>query len=255
LNEYSYPDIADQCTTRLVADYSKTKWALEERWILNKVFNILKASSSGKSQHMIDVGCGEGRLLHVFSPLFGWLLCIDPDTRRLAIAKDVAKTQKILGVSFKAGTIPDLSLPDVVDFILCSHILQHIPTYNFQSFIQWISDHLKPGGMTLILFAKSTAKNDFFSVQQQDGTIQVVSEKRFNEIFNQPNTLPVHHIPPISVEDALLKVGLHITNEFSYHIGKSVPKSFIITVIRFLSSLKYLSRRIGIDHAILACKE
>ena len=252
---YVYPDVGDRCVGRFIDFYGPEEWEGEERWVLGKTLRLLRSRFPGGARLMMDIGCGEGRLTPIFAPIFREIVCADPDPTRLEVARRELARLGVGGVTFLNSAVPSLQLEEVADFILCSHVIQHIPTGLLQPFMDWIGSHLKAGGLTLLLFAKSTMGRSIFTVARPDGGGGRVSEEEFNRVFKEKNTLPVHKIPPRMVEELLDAAGMRIIREYSYHLGPRVPAMLRRPALALLGASRRLSRRVGIDHAMVAAKE
>jgi SAM-dependent methyltransferase len=253
-DKYRYPDYGDQCIHRFEAAYGAAKWMREEQWVLNKALKVLHRLFPENARLFIDVGCGEGRLIPIFEAYFDQIIGLDPDSERLIQARQAVDALQIEGVSLYNAAVPDFSLNESAEFILSSHIIQHIPTTLLQPFLNWINNHLKPGALVLILFAKSTQNASYFTVVEPSGNRRIITETEFNKVFAEPNTLPAHHIPPMKVQTLLEDLGLKPIFEVSYHIGAKIPRAIIIPSLRLVNFSTYFARRIGKDHAILAKK-
>lgn len=131
---YAYPDVGDKCDRQYYERYGAAKWWLEERWVIDQTLRFLSSRFTEKSTLMLDVGCGQGRLLPAFCPLFERIIGIEPDANRFAASAefvfDVGATEVVL----LRGRVPEVEL-EPADFILCSHVLQHLPTVDLLPFL------------------------------------------------------------------------------------------------------------------------
>lgn len=250
MKEYVYPDIEDQITSRLVEKHGSDNWELQEKWVLEEA--LIKICSK-ETTKMMDLGCGMGRLTDFFGRLFKHIICIDPDPDRLAMAKKHLVIKRDKSIEFVQGFAPKIEIPQEVDFILCSHVIQHIPTYQLPSFFSWLSNHLKLSGLILILFAKSTTGRSEFSVGFAKGGGMRLTEEEFNDIFNKEGNLPVHMIPPLKVEEIARDFNLEVDWECAFHLRSKIKLSEIESILRFIEQTK-ISREIGIDHAMILSK-
>lgn len=249
---YIYPDSNDTCNKLFATQYGYRFWYEEERLLLEKLKCYLQREAI--STLMIDVGCGEGRLLPFFAPLFNRIICVEPDVKRLAVANSLVSTLSGIKFKFQSGHVPDIQLDCKADFIFCSHVLQHVPTTLLRTFINWLADHLDKGGCIWLAFEKSTSSHSRFCISLGNGNSLFVDEEQYNRATSKKDVLPSHQIPAHLVETYLEQNGLCILKEYAYHLGAKVPLPIINLFIEILSRQTFMARRIGADHVILAAK-
>jgi SAM-dependent methyltransferase len=249
---YIYPDSNDACNKLFATKYGYCLWYEEEHLLLDKLKCYLHRAAI--STLMIDVGCGEGRLLPFLAPLFTRIICVEPDMKRLAIANSLVSTLNGIKADFHCGRVPDIQLDCKADFIFCSHVLQHVPTTLIKPFINWLDNHLDKGGCVWLAFEKSTSSSSRFCISLRNGDNLFVNEERYNRATSEKDVLPSHQIPAQLVETYLEQHGLFILKEYAYHLGAKVPLPIINIFIEILTRQKFLARRVGADHGILAVK-
>ena len=171
---YIYPDSNDACNKLFATQYGYRFWYEEERLLLDKLKCYLQREAI--STLMIDVGCGEGRLLPFFVPLFTRIICVEPDIKRLTVANSLVSTLNGIQVEFHCGYVPNIQLDCKADFIFCSHVLQHVPTTLVKPFINWLANHLDKGGCVWLAFEKSTSSHSRFCISLGNGNSLFVNE-------------------------------------------------------------------------------
>ncbi len=101
---YNYPDPNDIITHTKIKEYECTDsdyWGRSEGLIIDRVLSIIE-HEAGERESMLDVGCGEGRLISRFNTLYNNVTAIDPDINRL---KNVDKSLLDDNVTVSVDTI------------------------------------------------------------------------------------------------------------------------------------------------------
>jgi len=115
-------------------------WGLEYLTYMTWVQNQVKAL---KPQKLLDIGCGDGRLLNLLADDVSMRTGVDLSDRALAFAKafnpDVRFFHKIVDV------------PDQIDVITCVETMEHIPDAELPYFVESIAGKLNSGVGKLIL--------------------------------------------------------------------------------------------------------
>ena len=101
---------------------------------------------------ILDVGCGFG----LFAAYFGQtqprrsIVGVDPDARRVALARRVASRLDLVQHTFNVGDVRDAELTGPFDAAYVLDVMHHIPEGDQRAVLQRLRDLLKPGGMLLI---------------------------------------------------------------------------------------------------------
>ena len=133
MTDFAYADKDDKLTQELITnEFDAEYWGLSEDLLLQNAEAYLK-ERFGEDRlgqlTLLDLGCGTGRLIPRFAPLFGRVVGLEPDAERCAEAAALIGQE---GLSNAEAIHTDLSgylakNPDAhFDAVLCSHIFQHI---------------------------------------------------------------------------------------------------------------------------------
>lgn len=101
---------------------------------------------------ILDVGCGFG----LFAAYFGQthpgrrIVGVDPDARRIGLARRVACELGLGGHTFIAGDVRDAALSGTFDAAYVLDVMHHLPREDQLPVLQRLRDLLVPGGMLLI---------------------------------------------------------------------------------------------------------
>lgn len=120
--------------------------------------SFLKFVNAQPTDHIADIGCETGFMVHALAPKTAKVVGIDIDEAMLELAREAAHHPN---VEFKTSDLYQLDLPDAhFDKVICSEVLEHIP--EVERAISELIRITKPGGYiyislpndSLILFTK-----------------------------------------------------------------------------------------------------
>lgn len=116
-------------------------------------FMKLLSFENSKSLHMLEIGCGLGRMTHHFSSLFGKVHAVDVSQEMLNKAKvywgHLQNVEWMLGNGESLQPIAEES----IDFVFSFWVLQHIPDPNaILNYIRESERILKKNGIALLQF-------------------------------------------------------------------------------------------------------
>lgn len=119
-------------------------WGYEYLSYLNFVLNKLE---SLRFNSLLDIGCGEGRLLHEINVRFlnKILLGIDFSPRSISFAKAFNPN-----LEFICGDIQKIKLPGKYDVITLIEVLEHIPIKEIPNFLQTLYNYLNDAGNLIL---------------------------------------------------------------------------------------------------------
>jgi 2-polyprenyl-3-methyl-5-hydroxy-6-metoxy-1,4-benzoquinol methylase len=101
---------------------------------------------------ILDVGCGFG----LFAAYFGQtqprrsIVGIDPDERRIRLARRVSERLGLQGHSFDVGDVRDVALRGPFDAAYVLDVMHHLPRDDQRGVLTRLRDALVPGGMLLV---------------------------------------------------------------------------------------------------------
>lgn len=165
------------------------------------------------------MGCGGGRLLPWLGKYALNCTAIEPDSERLAIAKETYPD-----VSFEEASIDEHE--GSYDLVLCSHVLQHVPSDRVAPTLQKLRNLTKPDGTLILLYSRSTSGQDEYSLdtlrRQQTRSLKV-DEYQFNEELRVGSTdvLPIHYFDPDALKQMGEEIGWKETMRWAFHITDS----------------------------------
>ena len=104
------------------------------------------------SGRILDVGCGFG----LFAAYFGQtqpdrsIVGVDPDARRIGMARRVAGALGLTQHTFIAGDVRDAAIEGRFDAIYVLDVMHHLPAADQRPVLERLRDPLVPGGVLLI---------------------------------------------------------------------------------------------------------
>lgn len=94
--------------------------------------------------HYLDVGCGQGDLLRILQPSFGYVAGCDPSAGMIAAVREVDAR---LQTDENMLPFPD----DSFDFVTASGVFHHVPPQHRSTLVNEVSRVMKPGGTFAII--------------------------------------------------------------------------------------------------------
>lgn len=194
MSDYEYPDVDDRLTRELIdrKEPYPGYWEASENRVLSHAERFLNPEKKGR---LLDIGCGDGRLLGKFDTYFGEIIGLEPDRDRLNKAKEGAGDLEA-SLELVNKTFLEADFEDTFDAVLCSHVLQHIQTSSIESFEAKIEDVLEQNGILILTTSHSGRKEDMFLkgyMEEGEFSEDKISEEEFNSLVtNDENVLPVH---------------------------------------------------------------
>lgn len=253
--EYNYPDPNDVITYATIAQYTNTEqdyWQKSEELILDKVADYIQKSNTSKDA-MLDVGCGEGRLLKRFNAIYKNMTALDPDKVRL----NNIDLKALEGtVTTHNTSLSDFETKQKYDFIVCSHIIQHINTLEVEPFIAKLSSLMSRDGLLFLSTNHSTKDHDYYikSYIENNTSIELeVEQAEFNLLTSQVGTLPIHFYHTESLISLFNKYGLEVELMRVFHEDSKAPDNQFID--DYINSTEQLQKQNGRDIAFLLKKK
>jgi SAM-dependent methyltransferase len=127
--------------------YSLVRFAILRPTLLSVM--DLRLPAEGR---ILDVGCGFG----LFAAYFGQthpgrrIVGIDPNARRVGIARGVAARLGLDGHRFIVGDVRDAPIEGCFDAVYVLDVMHHLPRTDQRSVLERLRDLLLPGGMLVV---------------------------------------------------------------------------------------------------------
>jgi 2-polyprenyl-3-methyl-5-hydroxy-6-metoxy-1,4-benzoquinol methylase len=254
---YHYPDLRDKIAEEIIRkiELYPGYWSGSEKNITNIIKNLIKEMDVGK--RFLDAGCGDGRLIPVFEELFDEVVAIEPDIERLNDAENFTNNLKLSNkITFKRVAIEDFDNVGQFDFILCSHVLQHVHTDAVPLIINNFRTLIKREGLLCITTCHSTKEKSYFTkdfLNKSQLRDVLITKDEFNSLINCTGTLPIHFFKPDEICSLLSMNGFRIIEFRVFHLENGIPGLESGTDIDNAANLDPdLQRRCGRDMLIAA---
>jgi len=221
-NEYQYPDPEDRMTAQNIRriELYPGYWKESEKNVLNIVKKIIGPGTG--QRRFLDAGCGEGRLIPFFADQFNEIVAIDPDQERLRVAVELVCD---LGLSrktqIKQVAIEDFEDNNKFDFILCSHVLQHVHTASVPVIIKKLRNLVKEDGLLCITTCHSTKNEGYFVknfLKKSQHLSEAITKDEFNLLINSGESLPVHFFQSNELDKLLSSNELKVIEFRVFHL-------------------------------------
>lgn len=260
---YTYPDKYDELTIQFIKEKENDDkyWEESENSIINHVISYFKTHLHCEFRRFLDAGCGSGRLIPKFEHFFQEIVAIEPDFQRYEKTREMVKKS---GIEQKTQ-IHQVFLEEFsavankqFDFILCSHVIQHIHSYSVNPFLIDLKELLDEKGILAITTSHSVRPfNYFIKSYCKNGVIDndEITEDEYNELSSFEGVLPVQLFNGDILTDFLCSVGLKLLDFRIFHIEKSDRLSFNTENPDFYFNVtKERQKKYGIDMLILMQK-
>ena len=160
-------------------------------------------------------------------------------------------------ISFKPIAIEQLDDNRKFDFILCSHVLQHVNADNVQLILRKLTSLLKKNGLLAIMTGHSDSNQDKYLkdyFKNSEIIEEIISKEEFNSLIcNNSRVLPIHLFSSQNIAQILTNLHLKILDIKSFHILLDLyGLDHLIFRDRLLNYSTFFKRRVGRDMLILA---
>ena len=227
---YAYPDEDDRITSRFIeeAEPFPGYWAeSDERAMARAGAELAKLLGPRETVRALDAGCGPGRMFPWLARLAATIVAVDPDAARLAVGAEVAHG---LGADITTLTtdVHDL-VAEPFDLVLCSHVIQHIPTAELVPLLTRLGGFTAPGGLLMLTYTRAPVGEERYTLDRIAGSgveSEVVDRARFDEATRggrDAETLPIHHRDPVRLAELGRSLGWTQLWSWSFHVLDSWP--------------------------------
>lgn len=226
MKEYYYPDENDGLTNKFLAEFEKSAqyWEQSENTIIDLIKKNISAIKSNGIIRFLDAGCGNGRLIPRFEAQFDEIVALEPDLHRIENASEFLKST---GIDVKTNfyqTLAEKFSSDIkFDFILCSHVIQHIHTHSVKPLLKNLKDHLQEEGILAITTCHSTLEHGHYLknyIQNGKPIREDIDEKTYNQLVNNKGALPIHFFKTDALIKILNEIGLETFAFVVFHVDK-----------------------------------
>lgn len=225
--DYQYPDFRDKMAAEMIRNIELYPgyWSDSEKTIMNIIKPLIKTTDGCK--RFLDAGCGYGRMIPVFEEQFDEVIAIEPDIERLKVAESNAKNLKLHNkITFKRVAIEDYDDKGKFDFILCSHVLQHLHTDTVPIIIKNFNKLIKVDGLLCITTCHSTKGKGYFVKDfMMDSQLirEIITKEEFNSLINSRGTLPVQIFGFEEISRLMCANGFRIIEFRIFHLENRIP--------------------------------
>ncbi|MDT8308618.1 MAG: methyltransferase domain-containing protein [Bacteroidales bacterium] len=255
---YRYPDFDDTLFEKFFTKFEQDEayWNKSEQTIIKIILMHLKKKPEFTFNNYLDAGSGQGRLLPEFEQHFRHITAIEPDPERFYASLNKVKELAIDHKTILKNISAELFFSKTrYDFILCSHVLQHIHTDIVSPLIQNLCNHLSDHGVIALTTCHSNESNDIFYINYLgNGTPikEVVGKEKFNTLTNCKDGLPIHYFNADKLISELEDIGLKTTLFRVFHVSKEDRNILQQPDIdSYINSSLRMQQQYGIDMLLL----
>lgn len=139
----------------LVSNFNEKEYASVERIFANNTGHIdnladfvhrLELSGS-----FLDIGAGPAAITERLSHDFSSTFVVEPN-------REFASIYQAKQFKYHIGNFQDIKIEGTYDFVLCSHVLYHVPQKEWAPFLKKMHGLLNPNGKGLVLMVAPTGK-------------------------------------------------------------------------------------------------
>jgi cyclopropane fatty-acyl-phospholipid synthase-like methyltransferase len=261
MQNYHYPDFNDSLIVKFLAEFEKNEgyWEESEKQLNSRVIQLFHEIPGFSFDSFLDAGSGKGRLIHVFERYFRKIVALEPDPDRY---QDTLMTIQKLGLQQKVEAINRsaevFQHTHGFDFILCSHVIQHIHTGSVIPLLGNLGKHLNSSGLMMITTCHSTTHEDTYGKDYLENGIPmriVIEKDEYNQLISANGILPLHFFNAEKLISDLLDIGLRTIDFRVFHIAKEERDVFnIVDIDTYINANPGLQKLHGIDMCLLVQK-
>jgi SAM-dependent methyltransferase len=222
-SEYRYPDPAEQLDESVFPIEKRPEEHARWRQMVDRAFG-------GERPHpglALDAGCGLGTHTRALAEAFSFVISIDADPRRLAIAQRNVPSGSNFGffaLPLEHPAMRDSGLDAAFHFVHCVQVLGHVPEKAVPPILESFSRMLAPGG-ALFLAVPFTNQpfDEHWMVRALDGgkvSSAWTTPDSYDSLAAAPpnGLLPVRHfsLPSIKTELARAKLVFEAAQPYNW---------------------------------------
>lgn len=228
MSKFSYSDHEDKLTNLLITqNYDSAYWGRSEDRVLaeGKAYISEKFGHGRlKSLHMLDLGCGMGRLIPEFAEMFCDVTALEPDDERCGEARKLVESAPVANAKVFHGVLNEYLSeqkdPPCFDVVLCSHIFQHFT--HGTMFGIWEDLKRCTNDQTVFLFTTTYTSDESnrYSAEGFDGEDRVslpVDLEGFEKAVEDDRYLAVCRFARPWMEARMSEYGLCVRKFSCYH--------------------------------------
>lgn len=221
---YSYPDEQDKMIAQFIREKDERYWEESENVIIELIIKYFDLKLPRTGRKFFDAGCGTGRLIPRFAEYFDEIVGVEPDIKRYKQAIEFMESQKLAHKThiFHASLPAYQALSkDQADFVLCSHVIQHIESHAVKPFLNALAKMVSPQGLLAITTNHSTRPDNYFIksfLKNGMTSTEEISEEAFNQINSGTGFLPVQFFNYDKLVEFLQNIGLNVLEFRVFHV-------------------------------------
>lgn len=235
---------AEYTRRMILRQFNEAYWIASEMRAISSVVEWLRSKGNYVEQ-ILDVGCGEGRLLPLFTTYSRHLYAVEPDATSIELAQKVASANKYDQVTFRNMCIEQFHTEwkgnRAFDLVICSHVLQHVNTEAVTEIVSSLGELTQKGGRIMVTTCFSNEASDEFIACEwaNDGTQieRQIGEHEFNHRVSA-NSLAVHRFTLDMIDQVFGQAGLEIIDIGLFHLcEKNQPWKITVSDKLMLDSI------------------
>lgn len=186
MSRVEYGDSHDHLVSALVSRNAHLPWLKQDKDALADF------RSSAHSSRIVDFGCGVGRHVPQLAGLWNQVLAYDPDQPRLARCREVwGHLSNVTFATSLAGGVCASTHWRGSD-VLCSHVLQHVPTLQLHSTLADLVAIVATGGTILLFVSGRAGRSHYFTIDPLGGVATRVPRAEFDHTLKAGGFAAAH---------------------------------------------------------------
>jgi len=228
-NAFHYADQGDVLTDQLIQrEYDPDYWGRSEDAVLDRAVAAIRArfgEERMQSLRLLDLGCGEGRLIPRFAALLGSVTALEPDPERCAGAAGLVRKESLENaevLNLTGGEYRQKRPGERFDVVLCSHVFQHIGFETFAGILEDIRAMANPGALFLFTTTFTAGTENVYTAEfLSEGERKVIrtDAEGFAAAVELPDVLAVCMFAKPWMERFLEKAGYGVRDFQAYHFA------------------------------------